>query len=69
MRTDRQLAELPKAKFNRDTLASLYGKNDITPMWLADMEFEVVKPVQDALIDGISGSGFDYMAHPHIKEV
>jgi len=64
MRTDRKLTELPLTKSNPDTLASLFGNSDITPMWVADMEFEVAKPIQDALIERISNSGFGYEYKP-----
>jgi putative C-S lyase len=33
-------------------------------MWIADMEFEVAKPIQDALIERISNSGFGYEYKP-----
>lgn len=64
MRTDSKVAELPLTRTNPDALTSLFGRQDITPMWIADMEFEVAKPIQDALIKRISDSGFGYEYKP-----
>lgn len=64
MRIDKKLKELPLTKSNPYTLESLFGKSDITPMWVADMEFEIAQPIQDALIKRISNSGFGYEYKP-----
>ena len=64
MNIDQKLKELPLTKSNPDTLESLFGKGDIIPMWVADMEFQIAKPIQDALIERISNSGFGYEYKP-----
>lgn len=64
MEIDKKLHELPLTKFNPNTLLSLFGATEITPMWVADMEFEIAKPIQDALMERISSSGFGYEYKP-----
>ena len=64
MKIDKKLNTLPLTKSNPNTLASLFGMTDITPMWVADMEFEIAKPIQDALIHRIANSGFGYEYKP-----
>ncbi len=32
----------------------------MVPFWVADMEFEIAKPIQDALINRIKNSSFGY---------
>ena len=64
MEIDKKLKVLPLTKSNPNTLMSLFGTSDITPMWVADMEFEIAKPIQDALIQRISNSGFGYEYKP-----
>jgi len=64
MKLDEKLNELPLTKSNLNTLKSLFGTTDITPMWVADMEFQIAKPIQDALIKRISNSGFGYEYKP-----
>ena len=64
MKIDRNIKTLPLTKSNPNTLESLFGTNDLTPMWVADMEFEIDKSIQKALIERISGSGFGYEYKP-----
>lgn len=64
MKIDTKLKELPLTKSNPKTLEFLFGKTDITPMWVADMEFEIAKPIQDALKNRITNSGFGYEYKP-----
>ncbi len=64
MKIDKNLKSLPLTKTNYNTLNSLFGTADIIPMWVADMEFEIAKPIQDALINRISNSGFAYEYKP-----
>lgn len=64
MQIDKKLKELPLVKTNPNTLISLFGSSDVTPMWVADMEFEIAKPIQDALMQRISNSGFGYEYKP-----
>ena len=64
MDIDKKLAALPLTRSNPNTLASLFGKTDITPMWVADMEFQIAEPIQDALRQRITNSGFGYEYKP-----
>jgi len=64
MNLDTKLKSLPLTKTNPGTLKTLFGKSDITPLWVADMEFEIAKPIQEALIKRVSDSGFGYEYKP-----
>jgi len=64
MEIDSKLGELPLTKSNPNTLVSLFGKTDITPMWVADMEYQIAKPIQEALTLRILKSGFGYEYKP-----
>ncbi len=64
MKIDNRLKELPLTKSNPKTLESLFGKTDIEPMWVADMEFQIAKPIQNSLIERISNSSFGYEYKP-----
>ena len=64
MKLDKKLDRLPLTKTNPDTLNSLFGREDIIPMWVADMEFEIDASIQKALIQRISNSGFGYEYKP-----
>lgn len=64
MKIDNKLKKLPLTKSNPKTLESLFGKNDIQPFWVADMEFQIAKPIQESLIERISNSGFGYEYKP-----
>ena len=64
MEIDKKLKILPLTKSKPSTLKFLFGKTDIQPMWVADMEFEVAKPIQEALIQRVSDSGFGYEYKP-----
>jgi len=64
MKLDSKLDTLPLTKSNPNTLVSVFGKSDLAPMWVADMEFEIAKPIQEALIDRVSDSGFGYEYKP-----
>lgn len=64
MKIDNKLKELPLTKSNPKTLESLFGKTSIQPFWVADMEFQIAKPVQESLIERISNSGFGYEYKP-----
>ncbi|MBG6129461.1 cystathionine beta-lyase [Aquimarina sp. EL_43] len=37
------------AKSNPNYLKSMFGSTDVMPLWIADMDFEIAKPIQDAL--------------------
>jgi putative C-S lyase len=64
MKIDKKIKELPLTRSNPKTLEALFGQHDITPMWVADMEFEIARPLQDALIKRITNSGFGYEYKP-----
>lgn len=64
MEIDKNLKKLPLTKSKPSTLEFLFGKTDIEPMWVADMEFEIAKTIQESLIQRISNSGFGYEYKP-----
>jgi len=64
MKIDRKIRELPLTKSNPDTLESLFGEKEIQAMWVADSEFQIAQPIQEALIKRISNSGFGYEYKP-----
>ena len=64
MELDKNLNSLPLTKSNPSTLESLFGTTDIIPMWVADMDFEIAKPIQESLIKRVSHSGFGYEYKP-----
>ena len=37
------------AKSNSSYLKAMFGATDVMPLWIADMDFEVAKPIQEAL--------------------
>lgn len=64
MKIDEKLEELPLTKTNPDSLESLFGQIDLQVMWVADSEFEIAYPIQEALIKRITNSGFGYEYKP-----
>ncbi len=64
MKIDKKIKELPLTKSNPKTMESLFGRTDIEPMWVADMEFEIAKPIQESLKERITNSGFGYEYKP-----
>lgn len=64
MKLDQKLNELPLTKSKPSALVSLFGTENIRPMWVADMEFQIAKPIQNALVERISNSGFGYEYKP-----
>jgi len=65
MEIDKNLNNLPLSKSNPKALLELFGREDISPMWIADMEFEIAKPILDALKQRISNSSFGYEFKPN----
>ena len=65
MEIDKNLKKLPLTKSKPNTLEALFGSTDIEPMWVADMEFEMAKPIQESLVQRISNSGFGYEYKPN----
>lgn len=37
-----------------------YGRHDLIPLWIADMDFEIAQPIQDALLERIQHPVFGY---------
>ena len=64
MKIDNKLNVLPLTKSKPGTLKSLFGKTNIEPFWVADMEFEIAKPIQESLMKRISNSSFGYEYKP-----
>ena len=48
------------ASMKWDTVSSLFGEEDILPMWVADMDFPSAKPVTDAIIERAGHQVFGY---------
>lgn len=65
MKIDTNLNNLPLTKSKPSTLELLFGETNIDPFWVADMEFEIAKPIQDSLIQRISNSSFGYEYKPN----
>ncbi len=64
MELDNHINELPLSKSRPETLKRLFGFTDLDPMWIADMDFQIAQPIQDALKDRITNSGFGYEFKP-----
>ncbi len=64
MNLDKKIDNLPLTKSNPDALLSLFGSSELSAMWVADMDFEIDKSIQDSLINRISDSGFAYEYKP-----
>lgn len=41
-----------------------FGVQDVIPLWIADMDFKVAKPIEDALIDKAKQGIFGYVSRP-----
>ena len=65
MEIDKNLKKLPLTKSKPNTLEVLFGSTNIDPMWVADMEFEIAKPIQESLVQRISNSSFGYEYKPN----
>lgn len=64
MKIDKNIQSLPLTKSNPKTIESLFGQSDITPMWVADMDFAIAESIQKALTERIADSGFAYEYKP-----
>ena len=47
-------------KSNPNFLKPMFGTTDVIPLWIADMEFEVAKPIQKALQELVSRNIYSY---------
>lgn len=61
---DQQRHKLPYARNNPPTLQALFGTTAIRSLWVADMEFQVAQPIQEALVNRIQSAGFPYEYKP-----
>ena len=57
---DRVVDRKGTASVKWDTVSSLFGEEDILPMWVADMDFPSAKPVTDAIIERAGHQVFGY---------
>ena len=57
---DRVVNRKGTASMKWDTVSSLFGEEDILPMWVADMDFPSAKPVTDAIIERAGHQVFGY---------
>jgi len=64
IKIDNKLSGLPLTKTNPRTLKALFGNSNVEPFWVADMDFQIAGPIQELLIERITGSGFGYEYKP-----
>lgn len=57
---DRVVNRKGTASMKWDTVSSLFGEEDILPMWVADMDFPSAKPITDAIIERAEHQIFGY---------
>ena len=57
---DRVVNRKGTASMKWDTVSSLFGEEDILPMWVADMDFPSAKPITDAIIARAGHQVFGY---------
>ena len=50
----------PSYKCNREFLAKIFGRSDLYPLWIADMDFEISQNIKDALIQKTDFGVFGY---------
>lgn len=64
MKLDKKLQELPLVKTKPTSLDHLFGEHDLQTMWVADSDFQIAAPIQQALIERIRDAGFGYEYKP-----
>ena len=64
MKLDTKLKELPLVKTKPASLDHLFGGQDLQSMWVADSDFQIAAPIQQALIERITDAGFGYEYKP-----
>lgn len=47
-----------------DERVKKFGTDDVIPLWIADMDFRVAKPIEDALVDKARQGIFGYVSRP-----
>lgn len=65
MKLDKKLQELPLVKTKPTSLDRLFGEQDLQTMWVADSDFQIAAPIQQALIERIRDAGFGYEYKPN----
>lgn len=61
---DRQYSRLGTASVKWDSIRETYGKDDLIPLWVADMDFMAPRPVIKALQDYTEKGIFGYSVFP-----
>lgn len=51
-------------KWDPETLEEMFGESDALPLWVADMEFEVAKPIKDAVLKTAEHGIYGYSKRP-----
>ena len=60
LKLDEKLTSLPFSKSSPEILKSIFGEKELSPRWIADLDFSLAEPLQKILIDRIKNSGFGY---------
>ncbi|WP_241426744.1 MalY/PatB family protein [Dysosmobacter acutus] len=53
------------AKWSADSLNSYFGKEDLLPLWVADMDFEVAPAIKRAVVQRAEHGIYGYSTRPH----
>ncbi len=61
---DRIISRNGTCSLKYDARMSKFGRSDVLPLWVADMDFAVPQPVQDALMSRAAHPIFGYTAYP-----
>ena len=64
MKLDKKLKQLPLVKTKPTSLDHLFGEQDLQAMWVADSDFQIAAPIQQALMERITDAGFGYEYKP-----
>jgi len=51
-------------KWDPEILKEMFGRDDLLPLWVADMEFRVAKPIEDAIINRANHPIYGYSKRP-----
>jgi cystathionine beta-lyase len=47
-------------KWNREVLINKFGSDQVLPLWVADMDFEVAEPIRQAMLDEVNTNIYGY---------
>ena len=50
-------------KFDDETMRSIFGTADLWPSWVADMDFEIAKPITEAIIKRTEHAVYGYSGY------